>query len=537
MTNERLYQFPNKASPIPADIVYVGDSTNTFNEVYCTIAEIIAAYPNLSGIAGLTLSANTFPYSNNSNVITAGSITALAVSLLADSTQLAMQTTLGLVIGTNVQAYSPLLTAIAALTPAANSVIAGNGSTFIDYVPTTQEVVYVTSNGNDSTGNGSLLFPFLTIGHALSTITTSSSVNPYVVKLGAGTYSETGLEIPVWVFLVGDAQQPTKIIDSSGAIKINSASFSAGSERIGFFNLNLINSTGITIDFQAIGGAGSNQIYMNNNQIVGPVIFRGRGSDFYTGFENKFFGAYTSSGMQENHYVELFNNTVTFNTSGVTSTACSSEFTACTFFSSLTFTSSGAGNTLTPEMISSPVSGTLTVDQATTTLSADEVSLNAGTLSQTNGGLITYLSIAKYEGYTPAVPGNWSPVPTQVAQALDELATRNSSGTLPWTVVTVSTPLVKSNGYFSNSAGALNFTLPVVSAVGDTFAIANMNTGNFTIVQNAGQSVIIGDITTTVGAGGSIASTRQGDGLTLVCNVANTGFQVMPGYVGNLTVV
>jgi hypothetical protein len=284
------------------------------------------------------------------------------------------------------------------------------------------QVRYVDPNGNDSTGNGSVTNPFLTIGHTLSTIVDSTSTKPYVVNINAGTYSETGLEVPVWVFLVGSMQQPTKIIDSSGAIKINSASFSAGSERIGFQNLNLINSTGITIDFQAIGGSGSNQVYLNNNQIVGPVIMRGRGSDALTGFDNRYFGSYTSSAMQEVHYSGYFAGATTFNSLGVTSVDVAPAFNAINFYSSLTFTSSGSGNTMTPTMVSSPVSGTLTVDQATTTLSADEVSLNASTLSITNSGVITYLSIAKYEGYTPAVPGNWSPTPVQVASALDQLA-------------------------------------------------------------------------------------------------------------------
>jgi hypothetical protein len=95
MANERLYQFPSKASPVPADIIYVGDSANGFNEVNSTIAQIIAAYPNLSGYAGLTLGANSYAYTNNSSVLTAGTITALGVSLLADVTIANMQATLG----------------------------------------------------------------------------------------------------------------------------------------------------------------------------------------------------------------------------------------------------------------------------------------------------------------------------------------------------------------------------------------------------------------------------------------------------------
>ena len=312
---------------------------------------------------------------------------------------------------------------IAALSPTLNNIIYGNGTHFVEKATVAAQIRYVDPNGSDTTGDGSILFPFASIGHTLTSITDSTSTKPYVVSINPGTYSETGLEVPVWVFLVGSYQQPTKIIDSSGAIKINSASFSAGSERIGFENLNLINSTGITIDFQAIGGAGSNQVYMNNNQIIGPVIMRGRGSDAVTGFDNRFFGTYTSSAMQEVHISGYFANSVTFNTLGVTGVNVGPAFTSMSFYSTATFTSSGAGNTMTPTMVSCPQSGTLTVDQATTTLSADEVSLNAATLSQTNGGLITYLSLAKYEGYTPATSVNWNTVPTVVSTALDDLAT------------------------------------------------------------------------------------------------------------------
>jgi hypothetical protein len=95
MANERLYQFPSKASPVPADIIYSGDSAAAFNEVNITIAALIGAYPNLLGIGGLTLGANSYAYVNNSSAYTAGTITALAVSLLADSTIATMQTTLG----------------------------------------------------------------------------------------------------------------------------------------------------------------------------------------------------------------------------------------------------------------------------------------------------------------------------------------------------------------------------------------------------------------------------------------------------------
>jgi hypothetical protein len=43
------------------------------------------------------------------------------------------------------------------------------------------------------------------------------------------------------------------------------------------------------------------------------------------------------------------------------------------------------------------------------------------------GASLTLLSMANEVAYSPAVPGNWHPPPTQVAQALDELAAAGSS--------------------------------------------------------------------------------------------------------------
>ena len=112
----------------------------------------------------------------------------------------------------------------------------------------------------------------------------------------------------------------------------------------------------------------------------------------------------------------------------------------------------------------------------------------------------------------------------------------SGGGGIAWTVVTSNTNLVKGNGYFANSASLITFTLPTTAAVGDTFDVAGMNTGLYTIAQNAGQTVAFGNLTTTAGTGGSIASSARGDSLKIVCNVANAGFQVVSGSVGNFNV-
>jgi hypothetical protein len=107
---------------------------------------------------------------------------------------------------------------------------------------------------------------------------------------------------------------------------------------------------------------------------------------------------------------------------------------------------------------------------------------------------------------------------------------------LPWTVITSSTYQAEvNNGYFANYAGTLVFTLPAVSAVGDTIIFTNINT-NFRINQNSGQIINIGNQPTTRGVSGYIQSTDVGDSITLTCSVANADFWVTGGIQGNITI-
>lgn len=96
-------------------------------------------------------------------------------------------------------------------------------------------------------------------------------------------------------------------------------------------------------------------------------------------------------------------------------------------------------------------------------------------------------------------------------------------------------PILVSNGYITGGAALTTFLLPAAANIGDMFVVTGLSS-LFQIQQNAGQSIIVGNRTSTVGAGGSISSTMVSDSVEIVCVAANTGFKVLSS-MGNITVV
>lgn len=94
MATERLLNFPVKASPVLADILYCGDSASSDLEVQITIQALINVYPTLTALGIAPLVANTYFYLDSAAAGAVGTITPLAVTLLADTTTTSMLTTL-----------------------------------------------------------------------------------------------------------------------------------------------------------------------------------------------------------------------------------------------------------------------------------------------------------------------------------------------------------------------------------------------------------------------------------------------------------
>lgn len=106
-----------------------------------------------------------------------------------------------------------------------------------------------------------------------------------------------------------------------------------------------------------------------------------------------------------------------------------------------------------------------------------------------------------------------------------------------WTSVSASQAMVSNMGYFVVSPGAaVVLTLPATSVQGDVIQVALDGATSWRIAQGAGQTIVIGNSTTTAGIGGSLISTQQGDTVRIVCRIPNLRWQTVSS-MGNPIVV
>lgn len=107
---------------------------------------------------------------------------------------------------------------------------------------------------------------------------------------------------------------------------------------------------------------------------------------------------------------------------------------------------------------------------------------------------------------------------------------------LNWSVITANQAAAINSGYIVNAAALATITLPATAAVGSTLEVIGVGAGGWRLGQAAGQQVIFGNISNTLGTGGQLNSTHQRDCIRLINIVADTTWQVVSS-VGNIDVI
>lgn len=113
----------------------------------------------------------------------------------------------------------------------------------------------------------------------------------------------------------------------------------------------------------------------------------------------------------------------------------------------------------------------------------------------------------------------------------------SSGGGITWNEQTVVGPtsMAVDHGYIANiaSPSVVGFTLPLTSILGSIICVIGKGSGGWSIAQNAGQSIREVDSVTTVGVGGSVASSEARANLCMVCVTADTDW-IIYSSSGNL---
>jgi len=90
------------------------------------------------------------------------------------------------------------------------------------------------------------------------------------------------------------------------------------------------------------------------------------------------------------------------------------------------------------------------------------------------------------------------------------------------------------NGYIPTNASLTTIDLPATAAIGSIIAVQGLGTGGWTLVANSGQTIMLGEATTS--AAGSLSSVAASDSVWIVCVQADTVWSVYASVSTGLTV-
>jgi len=414
--------------------------------------------------------------------------------------------------------------------------ISNTGATTLANIPNKRYIDFVS--GSDS-NTGTLVSPWKTLQHAYNSVSPTINV-PYVFYLSGGNNdSDVGT-------ITG---KPNVGLVSENNIQINALTITGGStndtvwmtgiELTGTFTWVRNDTSAISLicsdvlfasgcDFEQQGaGAATSFIYAANG-FIGPLTVQA-GTIYILGAAME--GAIDIKDAGSGAFAII--------------TASDLYLTTFTLNGGLTFEVSGciadSGYTILG----------VTTGSGTPTIISDSGSLPPPG-SITGAFTLQLTSQAPYVHYSPAVPGNWSVPPTQVAQALDELAAIVPLGIVPVAHGgTGSTSLTLNNVILGNGTSPVQFVAPgtsgnVLTSNGTTWTSApsSVSPGSISLTTNhilvgngsnvAADVAMSGDVS-IVASGATTINKIQGTTVSGTTGTGNVVFSASPTLTGTIT--
>jgi hypothetical protein len=139
-------------------------------------------------------------------------------------------------------------------------------------------VIYVSNDGSDTTGDGTISDPYETLAYAMSQITDNSSSKPYTIQLVTGVYTDLNLALKPWVNIDGGNSQLT----ITNAVTLDAGYSAGGNLRIYDFGI-LDVISGMALDFDTLN-ASQSIIFMQNCRTFSNTNIEISGSTNFTYF-------------------------------------------------------------------------------------------------------------------------------------------------------------------------------------------------------------------------------------------------------------
>lgn len=289
-------------------------------------------------------------------------------------------------------------------------------------------VLFVTQEGNDSTADGSIHRPFLTIPAAEAFITDNSSTNIYELWIGPGEFDLAGMtEKKSYVHWLGQGWYGTRVINTDGDTNLTNSTFSSiSTHEIQFRGIYFYTVLLADIFTAASGNPGSVNYLFEHCILNSRVSFIGRdasdGVSFYSFRIQSTPNVFDSVnlGMWDGFCGGDGGSNYTLGSTNGGAQA----FILATIIGS-TFIVQSTGNFVIAALIGG-ASVFLTLDGTTPQVYLDDSQVINGInyLNGASASQFLLLSDAERNRYSPELALDWNPSPNQVKQALDQLANR-----------------------------------------------------------------------------------------------------------------